>query len=122
MAYEIHIRRLDGERGRLPIPLEAWLAAVQAVPNVRLASGDAVAQNTATSEVIRIRDVGGNVEVIDPARQTWDRALRWSAGGYASFRAPQGFENSDHPMRIVARELAEAVGAVVVGDEGETYP
>jgi len=122
MAYEIHIRRLDGDRDRVPIPLEAWLAAIKAVPNVRLADGDAIAQNPATSEVIRIRDFGGTAEVFDPERQTWDRTFRWSARGYASFRAPQGFEHLDHPMRKIARDVAQAVGAVVIGDEGEIYP
>jgi hypothetical protein len=122
MAYEIHIRQLDGEQGRVPIPVEAWLAAINANPSVRLASGDAIAQNPVTSEVIRIRDFGGTAEVFDPERQTWDRTFHWNARGYASFRAPLGFANLDHPMRLIARDLAQAVGAVVIGDDGEIYP
>ena len=122
MAYEIHIRRLDRDGNRVPIALDAWLAAIKAVPIVRLASGDTIAQNPATSEVIRVRASGGDAEVFNPERQTWERAIRWSAGGFASFRPPQGFESPDHAMRKTARDLARMLGAAVVGDEGETYP
>ena len=121
MAYEIHIRRLDAEGNSLPISLDEWHAAIDAVASVRRASGDTIIQNPTTGEVIGIRNSGGDAEVFDQMQQSWNRSLYWTRAGEISFRAPDGFDEPNHHLRKVVHDLAHALGAITMGDDGETY-
>jgi len=46
-----------------------------------MANGDFQATNPTTAEVIRILNVGGDVEVFFPTDSTWRRVFRWSPSG-----------------------------------------
>ena len=114
MGYSIHIRRDS------PIALSDWCAAVQRTAGVRLANGDDVITNPKTGETIRIRNLGGDAEMFVSAGARWYRVFCWSEGRI-SFKAPPDFLEPDSALRRLAAELARALGASLVGDEGETY-
>jgi hypothetical protein len=122
MAYELHIERPGRE-----ITLEEWRGAVARTSGVRLAEGDAVGVNPTTNEEIRIRGSGGDVEVLFSrggllgfgAQEEWVRVFRF-VRGRASFKPGDTTSPAD-PVRKSAAQLAKALGALIVGDEGEEY-
>jgi hypothetical protein len=121
MAYEIHIarRHLDGQI--LPIALSEWRAAVQHTPGVRMAKGDYEITNPKTREIIGLRNAGGDAEAFFSAKAEWLRVFRWSPSGRVSFRPPGDFDLPTSSIRHLAAELARALGASLIGDEGEVY-
>jgi hypothetical protein len=122
LAYELHIERPGRE-----ISLEEWRGAVARTPGVRLAEGDVVGVNPSTTEEIRVRGSVGDVEVLFNrggllgfgAREEWVRVFRF-VRGRASFKPGDTTSQSD-PVRKSAVQLARALGAIIVGDEGEEY-
>jgi hypothetical protein len=121
MAYEIHIIRLGADGHSVPIKLSEWCAVVKRTPNVRLAGGDHEVANAKTGEVVRIANTGGDAEVLLSGGDQWRRVLRWSQGGRISFGVPADFSRPDCEIKRVAAQLARALGARLVGDEGEMY-
>jgi hypothetical protein len=121
MAYEIHIARRAPEGQILPIALSEWRAAVQQTQNVRMAEGDFEITNPKTGEIIRLRNAGGDAEAFFSAKAEWLRVFCWSPSGRISFRAPRDFDLPASGIRRLAAELAHALGASLVGDEGEIY-
>jgi hypothetical protein len=121
MAYEIHIERRAPDGQSLPIALSEWRTAVQQTQNVRMAEGDLEITNPKTGEMIRLRNAGGDVEAFFPATAEWLRVFRWSPSGQISFAAPRDFELPTSDVRCLAAELAHALGASLIGDEGEIY-
>ena len=120
MAYEIHItrsERLDNDGAG--ITLEEWVEVVAQVEGVRLADGDYLVTLPETGQVLRFHNTGGDTEVC-LGGETWRRVFRWS-DGRASFVGPQDFDDAASHLRCVARTLAGALQAHVVGDKGETY-
>jgi hypothetical protein len=121
MAYAIHIRRRDPNGQILPIAISEWRAAVQQTENVRIAEGDFRTGNPKTGEIIALRNTGGDAEVFFPAEAEWRRLFRWSPSGQVSFGAPRDFDLPTSDVRRLASKLAHALGASLVGDEGEVY-
>jgi hypothetical protein len=121
MAYAIHIARRTLEGQILPIALSEWRAVVQQNQNVRMAEGDFEITNPKTGEIIRLRNAGGDAEAFFPARDEWLRVFRWSPFGRISFTASRDFDLPTSVIRRLAADLAHALGASLVGDEGETY-
>ena len=119
MAYEIHITRRAPDA--LPIALSEWCAAVQQTPGVRMANGDYEIANPKTGETIRLRNAGGDAEVFFSVEGNWLRVFRWSPPGDVSFSAPRDFDLPSCGIRCLAAELARALGASLIGDEGEVY-
>lgn len=122
MAYEIHIERIDdeGELTGVPITLSEWEAAVEGVWGVRLASGDTVAANPSTGEVISIQGAVEDAEVFFAAESTWSPVYRWRMGRI-SFKGLPSFDDPDDVVRQKTRMLASALGARIIGDDGEFY-
>jgi hypothetical protein len=114
MGYSIHIERDS------PIALSHWRAAVQRTAGVRLANGDDEITNPKTGKTIRIRNLGGDVEMFFSGEDSRHRVFRWGEGRI-SFNASPDFLEPDSEVRRLAAELARALGASLVGDEGETY-
>jgi len=122
LAYELHIERPERQ-----IAPDEWRAAVQKVSGLRFAKGDTVGVNPATNEQIRIAGGEDDVEVLLAhgglfgigARQEWVRVFRFSRGR-ASFK-PGDTNSPSDPVRRAAAQLARALGAQIVGDEGESY-
>jgi hypothetical protein len=121
MAYEIHIERRAPEGQILPIALSEWRAVVQQTQNVRMAEGDLEITNPKTGEIIRLRNTGGDAEAFFPAKAEWLRMFCWSPSGRISFRAPRDFDLPNSGIRRLVAELAHALGASLIGDEGEIY-
>ena len=122
MAYAIHITRRAPDGEIVPIALSEWSAVVQQTAGVRLAEGgDFETANPKTGEVIRLHNTGGDAEVFFPAKASWQRVFRWSPSGRVWFNAPRDFDTPTSEIRRLAAELARALGASLVGDEGETY-
>jgi hypothetical protein len=122
MAYELHIQRAGREIG-----LEEWRAAVASIAGLRLAEGDVVGVNPSTNEEIRVRSGTGDVEVLFArgglfgfgTREEWARVFYFRRGR-ASFK-PGDIDSPADPVRKSAAALARALGAHIVGDEGESY-
>jgi hypothetical protein len=121
MAYEIHIARRNSDAQILPIALSEWRIVVQQTQNVRMAEGDLEIINPKTGEIIRLRNAGGDAEAFFAAKAEWLRVFRWSPSGRISFRAPSDFDLPTSGTRRLAAELAHALGASLIGDEGEVY-
>lgn len=122
MAYEIHIRRnVDRDEDGPAITLAEWIDVVNAVEGVRLADGDYLITVPDTGQILKFPNNGGDAEVLFPRDDGWRRVFRWH-GGHVSFVAPKDFDNASTHLRLIARALALALQASVVGDEGEPYP
>ena len=122
MAYEIHIRRnVDRDEDGPAITLAEWIEAVNSVDGVRLADGHYLITVPDTGQVLRFPNNGGDTEVLFPPDNGWRRVFRWH-GGKVTFVAPKDFDDASTLLRLVARALAQALQASVVGDEGEPYP
>ncbi len=123
MAYELHIEREEQD-----ISLDEWLEALQSVPNVREKVGDTVAVNPRTGEEIRIGPNDGDAEALIVRggffgigrREEWITAFRFFEGK-ASFKATSDLDSPKSSLRIAAAQLAAALNATIVGDEGEEY-
>ncbi|MEO1201446.1 MAG: hypothetical protein AAFX10_01980 [Pseudomonadota bacterium] len=123
MAYGLHIERQSGG-----VPLEEWLSALESVDDVRQRFTDTVAINPETGEEIRIARNDGDAEVLFREggflglgrREEWHLVFSFF-NERVSFKAAQDIESPRNPVRRVAAQLAAALNATVVGDEGETY-
>ena len=116
MGYSIHIEVPDDE-----IEEEEWTAAVDALPDVRLAgSREDSVSNPATGERIGIPIRDFDAELYFPEDEQWHTVFFWSEGR-ASFRAPNDWLDPGCHIRSVARQLAQLVGGQLVGDEDERY-
>ena len=114
MGYSIYIERDS------PISLSDWCAAVQQTAGVRLANGNHEVTDRKTGKIIRHRNPGGDAEMLFPAGASWHRVFYWSSGRIL-FKASPDFLEPGSDIRRVAAELARAVGASLVGDQGEIY-
>jgi hypothetical protein len=119
-GYSIHIRRRDTGALDSAIALSEWRAVVERTDGVRMVEGDHEITNPKTGELIRIRNPGGDAEVFFSHEAAWRRVFRWSEG-HISFAAPRDFNLPTCFLRGLAAELARALDARLVGDEGETY-
>lgn len=117
MAYEIHISR--SPRGS-DIALAEWVEAVRQADHVRLAEGDYLVTLPETGQVFRFPNTGGDTEVFFSIDGVWRRVFRWHAGR-VSFICPKDFDDEASHVRSVARALADALQASIVGDDGEVY-
>lgn len=117
MAYEIHIKRKNGQ----PIELDEWVKAVENVENVRSShAATSVVTNPATGEQVSNPHMQGMAELFDLGSQSWIPMFRWFEGRIST-RASLAFETYDSHQRSVMRALASQLGAQIVGDEGEIY-
>jgi hypothetical protein len=86
-----------------------------------MAKGDYEITNPKTREIIGLRNAGGDAEAFFSAKAEWLRVFRWSPSGRVSFRPPGDFDLPTSSIRHLAAELARALGASLIGDEGEVY-
>lgn len=122
MAYMIHItRNAQGEDDGAAITLAEWVAAVERIAHVRLAQGDYSVTLPETGQVFTLRNNGGDAELFF-AGEGWRRVFRWDEESI-DFVGTEAFaSDAACHLRSVARQLAEALQASVIGDEGEAYP
>lgn len=122
MAYMIRITRSaqDDEDGAV-ITLAEWVDAVERIAHVRLAEGDYSVTLPETGQVFTLRNNGGDAELYFPHANAWRRVFRWDEED-VSFVGTEEFANDAAcQLRAVARQLAEALQASVIGDDGELY-
>jgi hypothetical protein len=119
MGYDVHIERVPCQDDTEPptITLEEWTAFVERDPDMQMTPSLEVV-NPMTGEVIRWRSEGmatwiGSSEVDDPQLTM---VLRLVAGSLVT-RFPCG---DDERIRKL-HAIANALGALVRGDEGEIY-
>lgn len=123
MSYSLYIERASSD-----ISLEEWLTAAAGIANLRQRGKAYTAANAGTGESIELASSPGDLEIAAPQsfvtrmfgrRADWEPAFFFS-GGRASFR-PQEIDSPHDPLRKAAAKLAQALGASIVGDEGEQY-
>ncbi|MDR6395213.1 hypothetical protein [Herbaspirillum seropedicae] len=114
MAYELHI-----ERKHHPLTIDEWNAAVSQLDGVRLASKNTSAVNPSGGEVISINSHAGTAEILLEMGQ-WVPCFHFMHG-QVSFKATENIQSSSDLTHVAAAKLAFALGAVIVGDEGEAY-
>jgi hypothetical protein len=73
------------------------------------------------AEVLRILNVGGDVEVFFSTDATWRRVFRRSPSGRISFGAPGDFELPTSIIRGLVAGLARDLNASLIGEQGEIY-
>jgi hypothetical protein len=123
MAYSHHI-----ERNPQGITLEEWFEVVRKQDGVMLAEGGVEAKNPETGEPISIQGNPGDVAVLFQTKgflgfgqkSEWHSCIRF-VRNKASFKATPDLESPHNPLRVAASRLAAALGAKIVGDEGEVY-
>lgn len=116
MAYMIRIARDAGA-----ITLAEWIAAVVALEHTRLAEGDYSVTLPETGQVFTLRNNGGDAELFHPQANAWRRVFRWDEAEVSFVGADEFRTDAACHLRAIARQLAEALQASVIGDEGETY-
>jgi|GEM_PF-886428 len=132
MGYEIHIQREGFDDGADPkgtITTNQWLAAVNAVEGVRISpEKDRVSRNPQTGSVIRVPGSGADAEVYFPPKPlkgrlkgVWQKVFAWDPRGKIRFRAHPDLRDPKFPVRKAAAALAQHLGAIIIGDEGERY-
>jgi len=113
MGYEVHITRaphwIDSESS--PITLDEWKAYVAADPEMRM---DNFAEATTTEgETIRYENEGLAV---------WKPGASDNRGGWFDYRNGRiVVKHPDEETLAKMRQIAQALGARVMGDEGELY-
>jgi hypothetical protein len=111
MGYDLHITRAPDwtESGQHPIAEADWLAAVRADTSLHID----------TSDSLRMRDrATGQVRVIHPVVWTEPNGQTtplWFDEGKATTKNPS------KAAIAKMKQIAERLGARVVGDEGEEY-
>ncbi|WP_266172012.1 hypothetical protein [Dyella subtropica] len=111
MAYELSLEREPA------LTIEEWRCVVEASPLLRCGSIDTISTNPKTGESIAVRGAEGDAAIELDGR--WVNVFRWRKGR-VTFNA-RDIENSNDLVSKVAFSLARALGAIVRGEEGETY-
>lgn len=123
MAYMIRItRNTEGEADGTTITLAEWIDAVNRIAHVRLAEGDYSVTLPETGQVFTLRNTGGDAELYFPQANAWRRVFRWDEDDISFVGTEEFASDAACQLRLIARQLAEALEASVVGDEGEVYP
>ena len=123
MAYALHI-----ERNPQGFTLDEWIEVVSKQDGVKLAEGGVEAKNPKTGETTSIPGRPGDVSVLFQAKgilgfgrkAEWRTCIHFSRNK-ASFNATAELESPHNPLRVATSRLAAALGAKIVGDEGEVY-
>lgn len=122
MAYMIHITRdanaLESAQG---IPLEDWVDAVNRIDGVRLAEGDYSVRLPETGQTFVLHNNGGDADLHIPHTGEWRRVFRWDVTSIQFVGTEEFGADPACRLRSVARALAEALQAVMRGDDGEIY-
>lgn len=116
MGYDVHITRAKHwtESESEPILLSDWIRYVTADPDMRL-DGVAVAK-TPDGDVLSYKNEGLSVWT------GWSRHLRDGNMAWFDFRNGEVVvKNPDDEILEKMRRIAAALGARVIGDEGEIY-
>ena len=113
MGYEITITRDP------PLTLAGWRAAILSIEGARIDSSGASVTNPSTSEAITMKGRDGDAKIRVDGYGEW--IFMWRSDGEVVFSASDGFENPKDPVRLLARKLSVALGASMIGEEGEEY-
>ena len=115
MAYSIYIEKEE------PITLTDWSNAVGSIECLKIDSSDIEGRNPTTGEVMKIKGAEGDVSIYDEDAKMWCKIMSFSEGSIC-FKAPRDWDSIPvSPLRKAAVLLAVALGARVVGEEGEEY-
>jgi len=112
MGYDIHIRR-DPQ-----LMLSEWKSAVEATESVRLDSSVASITNPITKTVVSVPGADGDAQIDMDGH--WTLVFCWRHGEVV-FRPCGDFDDPKGMVRRIAKNLAEHLGAQIIGDGGELY-
>jgi len=116
MGYEVHITRANEwtESKKTPVALADWEAYVNADPEMRL---DGFAETTTPQgETIRIEIPGIAVWTSYSGHEV-DGNMAW----FSWFNGRVSVKSPDKEILQKMHAIAEALNAIVLGDEGERY-
>ncbi|MDJ0971900.1 MAG: hypothetical protein QNJ06_18535 [Kiloniellales bacterium] len=119
LGYDLHLERL-AENEVVPVPLEEWLAALEAVEGVRPAENDVVAKNPNTGEVIRFPRAPGDAEIYFPEEGEWWNVIHFFEGRGRLRHPANTSAGQDEVWRVIA-QLCARLDLIARGDEGERY-
>lgn len=112
-GYHLHIEREPS------ISLNEWREVVGEHELVRVSNKDVVGINPITKEEIRIKTPVGSAEAYFPESKEWITVFTFGSTIY--FNATNEWEHKASYIRTVVFQLANALSAKVIGDEGEEY-
>lgn len=113
MSYELHI-----VRGWSPISEPEWRDAVESVDGLMLGGPPLKAVDPSSGNSVSVPVGPSDVQIHFDGG--WIPVFRYR-NGRATFLAIAGLVRPDHPVRIAAIALAEALSAQVVDDEDEPF-
>ena len=108
MGYDIHICTTPSwlDAAAHPLPSDRWESVVSSDPELRVSADD----------YVEVRcSAGGTIRSPAVLWSQHESVAFWFVGGEVTVKNP------DDRTIVKALELAERLGCVVVGDEGETY-
>lgn len=111
MAYELSLERDPA------LTIEEWRRAVETSPLLSYGPIDASSTNPRTGESVVVRGAEGDAAVELEGR--WVNVFRWRKGR-VTFNA-RDIENPNDLVSRAAFSLARDLGAIIRGEEGETY-
>ncbi len=122
MAYMIRItRNAQGDEDGPIITLAEWIDTVNSIAHVRLADGDYSVTLPETGQTFTLRNNGGDAELFFPQANTWRRVFRWDEEDVSFVGTDEFANDAACQLRSIARQLAEALQASIIGDDGEPY-
>ncbi|MDX9724061.1 MAG: hypothetical protein RBU37_25155 [Myxococcota bacterium] len=121
MGYEVHIERRSADGALLPISSDEWSRAVAETEGVRLSEVELrVAAPRSPGDVV-LPTRAGDAEVYFSETDSWHLVFVWNARGGAFFSSHPSFLDENNPVRRAARALAQKLGAMLVGDDGNRF-
>jgi hypothetical protein len=113
MSYTIRFRREP------PITLPEWKTAVEAMPCVRLDSSGSSAEDPKTGARVFVPGADGDTKITIDGE--WYTCFLWSESGAPYFKYTSDFGDTNSQMRRIANELAQKLGARLVGEGDKEY-
>jgi hypothetical protein len=122
MASMIRITRNPAmDEDGASIALAEWVDAVSRHEGVRIADGDYSVTRPETGQVFTLRNNGGDTEMFVSHVGAWQRVFRWDEEDILFIGTEAFGVDAQCQLRSMARALANALQAVVCGDDGRIY-
>lgn len=125
LVSQLYLMRLGGPNGDRyePIEQDAWRAAVQATPGIRIVDGGVRAPNLKTGEAAALwRQIPCDVEVAvigTGDEPSWIPVFSWQDSGSATINRVFDPTDPGDPRTQALFALAEALSALVTDDRGQ---
>ena len=112
-SYELHFER------EKPITIEEWSSTINNFKAVRINDSPIKNKNPNTGEIITIIVPTGSAQVFFPKKNSWHHVFNF--GKEISFSPNENWDNPNNELRLLTFDIANELGAKIVGQEGEVY-